>query len=351
MKHDAKRFVATKSPGALVRGATFVVLLALGAGLSAAQPFKPPADIEYGDLSELGQPARIFVHSTPDAYARVAIVKELERHPEFVVVVGRPEDAQAYLLYYGPGVEEGASVLRAEGAGEVNLSGTLVVFRMVEGCQGERPRQLFIDRRVKTVSARLPLPLTAMNGFAAQGPGIPRPSGKALGAELVVRLGLFLMQKKYPGAVNFDQGTATLALSFSQKAEKQTAKSLIEALKKARKARPYVGAGHTWVTPGAPSGLSLSSAYGAAPDAPLPCPKKEKGAARAGAPEARALLSPRPDVSLVTLEATPLVTLEVKPRVRGVGAARPGRRRAARTDSRRGHRPGGLRGARARRRH
>lgn len=352
MKHYTKRFVALRSPGALVRSAMFVVLLALGTGLSAAQTFKVPTDIEYGNLSELELPARIFVHAAPDAYSRVAIVKELERHPELVRVVGRAEDAQAYLLYFGPGVEEGASasVLRAEGAGEINLSGTLVVFRMVEGCQGERPRQLYIDRRVKTVNARFPLPLTALNRFAEQGPAGPRPSGKALGVELVVRFGLFLMQKRYPGAVSFDQGSSTLALSFTQKAEKQTAKSLVDALKKERKTRPYVGGGPVRFNLDASAGVSLNSIDRAVPDTPLPCPNKATRAARVDDRKAGALLVPQSEGQLLTLDAKPFVTFEATPLIQSDVITRSGRKRVVGTNSQRGARPNSRRAARARRR-
>ena len=327
-----------------------LALLAPGTRHASAQSLKVPTDIEYGDLSELGLPARIFVHAAPDAYSRVAIVKELERHPELVQVVGRAEDAQAYLLYFGPGVEEGASVLRAEGGGEINLSGTLVVFRMVEGCDGERPRQLFIERKTKTVNARFPLPLTALNGFAAQGSAGPRPSGKALGVELVVRFGLFLMHKRYPGAVSFDQSSSTLALSFSQKAEKQTAKSLIDALKKERKTRPYVGAGPVRLNPDASAGLSFSSIYRAVPDTPLPCPKKATQAAGVEARGERARKVPQPEAQLVTLDAKPSVIVEATPLIRIKADARAGRKRGARIDSQRGARLNSRRRGRAHRR-
>jgi hypothetical protein len=265
----------------------FAVLLVLSCLISSSTttaqiPFEDP-DVEYAnDLRELGTLRKVFVHSMPDPLARQAIVKELNRERGLFEIVERPEDAEFYLVFYGLNGESADPFATSMGGGPVTTSGTLAAYRQVETCDGSRPRVLFITRKLRVIHAGIVVPLTPLNqgGLSSLNqPGIsPRPfSGKRLGTEFVVRLGLFLLGKRFPSTLNFDQVNSSLSVSFSNKPEVQAAREFVLQVKEARKRQPPAARRLTsdWFDFSAPSAapITLLEQTGAA----LPCQPKLTG--------------------------------------------------------------------------
>ena len=186
-------------------------------------------DVEYAnDLSELKSLRRVFVHSEPDPLARFIIVKELNRHPELLEVVETPEEADFYLVFYGLAGGGADNARDFSGEGGLIVSGNLVAFRHVKTCTGSRRRLIFMTRETKTFH-RFTLPLNSLLPSASG----PRPrSGRSVATELVVRLGLTLLQRKRQDFLSFSHLSNTGVVSFSRKVEAGTAKTFIKELKK-----------------------------------------------------------------------------------------------------------------------
>jgi hypothetical protein len=212
---------------------------------AAAQNLPEVPKVEYAnDLSEL-RLRRVYVYSA-DPVSRQAVVKQLRRERGLLDIVERAEDADYLLVYEGP-VGEGADPFSAAsaGLGRATATGTLVAYRLVEGCDGVRTRVLFATRKTKTVHGGIPLPLTPLSrGAFGQSDFAPRPSsGKRLGAELAARGALFLIGKIFPDFLRANPLEGSVALSFSGTPEAMVVGEFIERVKEARKARPPLYAG------------------------------------------------------------------------------------------------------------
>jgi hypothetical protein len=203
--------------------------------VKAQMPVVP--DIEYAkDMSELKSLHRVFVHSEPDPLARFAIVKELNRHPELLEVVETPEEADFYLVFYslaGGGVGDPGDF---SGEGGLVISGNLVAFRQIKTCTGSRRRLIFVTRKTKTFH-RFTLPLSSSQSFASS----PRAqTGRGAATEMIVRLGLGLLQRTRKDFLSFNQLSNSGFITFSRKVEVGAAKTFIKELKKVHKQRPSV---------------------------------------------------------------------------------------------------------------
>lgn len=216
------------------------VLLAIcclaSAGSAAAQTVFEMPKIEYAnDLSEL-RLRRVFVYSS-DPVSRQALVKELTRERGLLDIVERAEDADFLVVYETP-PGEGTDAFAAP-AGRATVTGTLLVYRLIETCDGTHPRVLFATRKTKTVHGGIPLPLTPLSRGEFGPSGLtPTPlSRRRVGAELAVRGGLFLIGKLFPNSVRFDQLNGSLSVSSGGKVEAMLAKELLKQVKKARKER------------------------------------------------------------------------------------------------------------------
>ena len=199
-------------------------LLSIGA-LTNAQTFEVP-NIEYpNDLCELRDENRVFVHAPLNT--RQQIVKELREHSS-LSIVERPEEADFLLLFtYSPfadGSAEGTpndlNAVRAE----------LAVVKFVSKAEGQvRPRILFFWSAQKSFHS-VPVPFTGIspNGFA-------KPhSGKSAAGELILRLTLWAVHKKWPTKFYFDQFTNQLTITMGGKLEVKGARAFLKALKNAR---------------------------------------------------------------------------------------------------------------------
>jgi len=262
--------------------------LACGGTAAAQAPLEVP-EIEYpNDLSELRTLRRVFVHSTPDPVSRQAILKELNREHGMLEVVERPEDAEFYLVFYGSPGEGAESFAGPEVMGRTATTGTLVAFRQIKTCDGFRPRLLFITRKSKTVHGgiALPLALTNQGGLSPlrqDGLSSRRLSKGTVGAELGVRLVLFLFGKKFPHVLRFDQLNNNLSVSFGREVETQAAREFLRQVKKAREEQPQFYA-QPGLAPAAKTGEPAPCTHN-----PLPPASTDYG------PAASAVVNPGPN--------------------------------------------------------
>lgn len=214
--------------GLIIRTLLLLMLLLAGALISNAQTFEVPK-IEYAsDLCELRNENRVFVHAPLSA--RQELVKELRKHSD-LVIAERPEQADYLLIFaYTPfavGSTEGSTLNGAV----VTARAELTVVKFVNHRVGEaRPRILYHWWNQKSFHS-LPMPLSSMttNGFSR-----PR-SGKSVVEELIARLALWAVGKKWPNTFHFDQFTNLLTVKTGGKLERKGAKTFLKALEDARK--------------------------------------------------------------------------------------------------------------------
>jgi hypothetical protein len=193
--------------------------------LTNAQTLEVP-NIEYpNDLCELRDENRVFVHAPLNT--RQQIVKELGEHSS-LSIVERPEEADFLLLFAyslfldgsAEGIPSDLNAARAE----------LAVVKFVNHKEGEvRPRILFFWSAQKSFHS-VPVPFTGIspNGFA-------KPhSGKSAAGELILRLTLWAVHKKWPTKFYFDQFTNQLTVAMGGKLEEKGARAFLKALKHAR---------------------------------------------------------------------------------------------------------------------
>ena len=216
--------------------------------LSAEAQVPDVPDLEYAtDLSELKKLRRVFVYSAPDPLARFAIVEELNRHPELLEVVETPEQADYYIVFYGLAGGDVVDARDFSGEGGTVVSGTLVAFRQVKTCAGSRRRLIFVTRKTKTFH-RFTLPT---GGLPPSASGLRQPAAKGAAAELIVRLGLTLIQRKRGDFLSYNMFTNSGVISFSRKAEVGAAKKFVKELKKVYERRSSAAPTLLGAVPGA----------------------------------------------------------------------------------------------------
>jgi hypothetical protein len=210
-----------------VRTLLLCALLLSGGAAAAAQSFEVP-NVEYAnDLCELGSESRVFVHAPLNV--REKIVKILREHSD-LQMSERPEDADFILLFtYTPYAESSADGSPLDAGGAVTARAELAAVKFVRLREDQvRPRILFYwaaQRSFHNIS--IPLSGLSPNGFAA-----PR-SGKSAAAELVARLALWAVHKRWRG-LSFDQLSDQLTVSKGGKFEVSAAKTFLKELKSAR---------------------------------------------------------------------------------------------------------------------
>jgi hypothetical protein len=197
-------------------------------GAAHAQGLEVP-NIEYpNDLCELRRENRVFIHA-PLA-TRQKLLKELREHSD-LSIVERPEDADFLLLFtytpFSDGTEDGGP---PDAGGAMAARAELTVVKFVSRREEQaRPRILFYWSEQKSFHS-VPIPLKGLSptGFAS-----PR-SGKSAAEELIVRLTLWAIHKKWPHNFYFDQFTNQLTISTGGKLEANGAKAFVKELKNAR---------------------------------------------------------------------------------------------------------------------
>jgi hypothetical protein len=211
------------NPG-LRRVLLITFLLSFGV-LTNAQTFEVP-NIEYpNDLCELRDQNRVFVHAPLNT--RQQIVKELGKHSS-LSIVERPEEADFLLLFtYSPFIDGSA-----EGTpSDLNAArAELAVVKFVSQAEGQvRPRILFFWSAQKSFHS-VSVPFTGLSPT-----GISKPhSGKSAAGELILRLTLWAVHKKWPTKFYFDQFTNQLTVAMGGKLEEKGARAFLKALKHAR---------------------------------------------------------------------------------------------------------------------
>jgi hypothetical protein len=208
-----------------IRRDLLIMLLLPAMAVTNAQTFEFP-NIEYpNDLCELREANRVFVHAPLNT--RQQIVKELREHSS-LSIVERPEEADFLLLFaYSQFLDESA-----EGTpSDLNATrAELAVVKFVNHKEDEvRPRILFFWSAQKSFHS-VPVPFTGIspNGFA-------KPhSGKSAAGELILRLTLWAVHKKWPTKFYFDQFTNQLTVAMGGGLEEKGARAFLKALKHAR---------------------------------------------------------------------------------------------------------------------
>jgi hypothetical protein len=208
--------------------AFWLFMLLLLSGAAHAQTMETP-NIEYpNDLCALRAENRVFVHAPLST--RQKILKELSKHSD-LLIVERPEEADFLILFtytpFSDGSEDGNPL---DGSGAITARAELTVVKFVNRSEEQvRPRVLFYWASQKSFHS-IPIPLRGLspNGFA-----LPT-SGKSAGGELIVRLAMWLIHKKWPRTFYFDQFTNQLTISTGGKLEIKGTKAFLNELKTAR---------------------------------------------------------------------------------------------------------------------
>lgn len=204
-----------------------MVLPLAGAAVAVAQSFEVP-NVEYAnDKCELRAENRVFVQAPLETHQK--IVKVLREHSD-LQIVERPEEADFMLLFtYTPFADGSPGDSPLEVSGAMTARAELAAVKFVNHSEGQlRPRILFYWTARKSFRS-LPIP---MQGLSPNGFAMPR-SGKSAAAELIGRLALWAVNKKWRG-VYFDQFTNQLTISTGGKFEVNGAKAFLKELKDAR---------------------------------------------------------------------------------------------------------------------
>jgi hypothetical protein len=240
-----------------MRYSTSALLLSLLllSGAARAQSLEVP-NFEYAkDLCELREENRVFVHAPLST--REKIVKEL-RHRSDLFIVERPEEADFLLLFtYTPFADGSQDGNPLEANGPMAARAELTVVKFIKRSEEQvRPRILFFWSEQKSFhSVPIPLRGLSLNGFA-----MPR-SGKSAATELIARLTLWAIHKRWPRNFYFDQFTNQLTISMGGKFEVDGTKAFLKELKTAR------GDAYMYKCARQPA---LLPAEGAIPKAPMP---------------------------------------------------------------------------------
>lgn len=205
-----------------------MLLLATFSGAAGAQTVEVP-NVEYtNDLCELRGDNRVFVHAPLST--RQKIVKELREHSS-LFVVERPEEADFMLLFtYTPFADDLTDGNPPDASGALAARAELTAVKFVNRGEGQvRPRIIFYWSEQKSFHS-VPIPLRGLspNGFAA-----PR-SGKSAAGELIARLALWAIHKKFPRTFYFDQFSNQLTISTGGRLEVNGAQAFLKELKNAR---------------------------------------------------------------------------------------------------------------------
>lgn len=203
------------------------LMVSAAAAVSGAQTFEAP-NIEYPSLPcELRSEHRVFVHAPLST--RQEIVRELSGRGD-LVIAERPEEADYFLLFAYTLVADGsAGAFAADTAGTGARAEMTAVKFVRYGGEKVRPRILFYWQGQKT-SRSVPLPLS---GMSAAGFTRPRSTRNAV-EELIGRLSLWALTKKWPKTFSFDQFSNQLTITTGGKFETSGAKAFLKELKKAR---------------------------------------------------------------------------------------------------------------------
>ena len=203
-------------------------MLLLLSGAAGAQTFEVP-NVEYpNNLCELRGDNRVFVNAPLST--RQKIVKELRGHSG-LFVVERPEEADFMLLFtYTPFADDSMGGNPPDASGALASRAELTVVKFVNrGEEQVRPRILFYWSEQNSFH-NVPLPL---KGVSAAGFAAPR-SGKGAAAELVARLALWAIHKKWPRTFYFDQFSNQLTISTGGRLEVKGAQAFLKELNNAR---------------------------------------------------------------------------------------------------------------------
>jgi hypothetical protein len=201
---------------------------------ATGQTFQIP-DVEYGDLSEVLDKQRVFVHADTLG-ARENILKEIAKTPRLELIpVGRVEEAE-FIILYGANLADistGPLNNRAEANRPVSISGDMVVLRLVKSRKGIRPRILWFKTKGQTFySIRLPLNYPPPAEFAPSSTNV-----KNAALKLIVPLVLGLLQKRQQTFL-LNADTNEVMVRFRRiKIETAATKDLIKALRQIRAKR------------------------------------------------------------------------------------------------------------------
>jgi hypothetical protein len=205
-----------------------VSLLTLaGAAVCGAQTVEMPS-VEYPKLPcELRSEHKVFVQAPLST--RQELVRELSRDSH-LVIAERPEEADYFILFaYTAVVADGSASFAGE-ATAMSGHAEMTAVKFVHYREGQvRPRILFYwQGERKTRNVPLPFGGAPANGFAA-----PRSTRSAV-EELVGKLALWALTKKWSNTFSFDPFTNQLTISTGGKFEKNGAKAFLKQLKEAR---------------------------------------------------------------------------------------------------------------------
>jgi hypothetical protein len=210
-----------------IRTLLLIMLLLSGTVANIAQQtFEPPKIEHANDLCELRAENRVFVQAPLNA--RGEIVKELRKHSD-LFIVERPEEAAFFIFAYTSFAEGQTGGFLGDTNG-ATARVELAVVKFVNYREDQvRPRVLFYWSDQKSVRS-VTLPLSSMSGT-----GFTRPhSNRGAVEELIVRLALWGVGKKWPNTFYFDQFSNQLTISTSGKLETKGAKAFLKELKNAR---------------------------------------------------------------------------------------------------------------------
>jgi hypothetical protein len=183
-------------------------------------------NIEYANtLCELRIDNRVFVQAPLNT--RGELVKEIRKHSD-LVIVERPEESDFFLTftYSVPGADSGNALV--DGNAQIALA-EMVVFKFVNNKEkGTRPRVLGHWSNQKRVHS-VPIPFQPLTeGFQKS------RSGRSAAEEIIGRIALWAIGRKWPDHLHFDQLTNQLTINLGGKLERKGAKWFLKELKTVR---------------------------------------------------------------------------------------------------------------------